>query len=40
MLKRNIKKTFQDLLNLADIRINGNKPWDIQVVNPAFYTRV
>jgi len=30
----------QNLLALADIKINGDRPWDIQVHNEAFYNRV
>ncbi len=29
-----------DYLRKADIQINGNRPWDIQVHNPRFYKRV
>ena len=28
------------MLLLADVKINGGRPWDIQVHNPAFYSRV
>ncbi len=34
------KQTVQEYLALADIQINGKRPWDIQVHNPKFYTRV
>lgn len=34
------KKTVQDILARADIRTNGNRPWDIQVNNEKFYSRV
>ncbi|HEY7885909.1 MAG TPA: cyclopropane fatty acyl phospholipid synthase, partial [Cellvibrionaceae bacterium] len=30
---------IQSLLALADIHINGERPWDIQVHNPDFYSR-
>lgn len=30
----------QELLNKADININGNRPWDIVIHNENFYTRV
>jgi len=40
MSRRNIKKTVQDILTLADVRINGNRPWDIQIHNEAFFARV
>lgn len=35
-----IKQTVQDLLASADIHINGNRPWDIQVHNENLYQRV
>ena len=31
---------MQKLLDLAGIRINGNHPWDIQILNDEFYGRV
>jgi len=34
------KQTVQKYLALADIKINGNRPWDIKVHNPKFYSRV
>lgn len=30
----------RELLDRADIRINGSRPWDIQVTNAAFFKRV
>lgn len=30
----------QNLLDLADVKINGNRPWDIQVHNEKLYQRV
>jgi cyclopropane-fatty-acyl-phospholipid synthase len=38
--KTNGKQTIQGIFNLADVRINGNRPWDIQVRNLSFYERV
>ena len=35
-----MKQTIQNLLDLADVKINGDNPWDIQVHNPDFYSRV
>lgn len=35
-----MKKQVEKLLNLADIKINGNRPWDIQVHNDNFYKKV
>jgi cyclopropane-fatty-acyl-phospholipid synthase len=40
MKKTNGKQTIQDIFDLADVRINGNRPWDIQVQNLLFYERV
>ncbi len=34
------KDTAEKLLQLADIRINGDRPWDIQVRNPDLYRKV
>jgi cyclopropane-fatty-acyl-phospholipid synthase len=31
---------FEGLLSLADVEINGNRPWDIRVHNDDFYPRV
>src|SRR5690348_14974871 len=36
----NAKKEVVDLLAIADIQVNGTRPWDIQVHNEAFYDRV
>ncbi|TSC92469.1 MAG: cyclopropane-fatty-acyl-phospholipid synthase [Candidatus Berkelbacteria bacterium Licking1014_7] len=35
-----MKKTIQDIFILADVQINGNRPWDIQVHNQKLYARV
>ncbi|HKK47225.1 MAG TPA: cyclopropane fatty acyl phospholipid synthase [Balneolaceae bacterium] len=35
-----LKKTIQDLLYAADVKINGDRPWDIQVHNDGLYSRV
>ena len=35
-----MKKQVQKLLDLADVKINGDRPWDIQVHNKNFYKRV
>ena len=35
-----MKQNVQDILNLADIKLNGDRPWDIKVRNPRFYSRV
>ena len=34
------QQTIQDLFESAEIRIDGSRPWDIQVNRPAFYRRV
>lgn len=34
------KEIFQQLLEPADIKINGDRPWDIQVHNDDLYSRV
>ncbi|MEJ5261308.1 MAG: cyclopropane fatty acyl phospholipid synthase [Ignavibacterium sp.] len=34
------KSLVKELLSLAEIEINGNKPWDIQVHDDRFYKRV
>ena len=39
-MKNKYKKIAEDILGLADIKINGNNPWDITVHNDDFYKRV
>jgi cyclopropane-fatty-acyl-phospholipid synthase len=34
------EETFKELLATADININGNRPWDMQIHNPKTYQRV
>jgi cyclopropane-fatty-acyl-phospholipid synthase len=34
------KKLTEELLALADVKVNGNRPWDIQVHDELFYSRV
>lgn len=34
------KQLLQSILDQADIKIDGSRPWDIQVHNDAFYTRL
>jgi len=34
------KQTLEGFLALADVRINGDRPWDIHVENPGFYGRI
>ena len=40
MIIKSMKQTVQDLLGHADIKINGKRPWDIQVNNQDLYPRV
>lgn len=35
-----VKRHIEKLLESADIRVNGHRPWDIQVYDPYFYKRV
>jgi cyclopropane-fatty-acyl-phospholipid synthase len=35
-----MKKLIQEVLSLADIRVNGNRPWDIIVHNEKLYARL
>jgi cyclopropane-fatty-acyl-phospholipid synthase len=34
------RKKIADILSLADVEINGVRPWDLQVHNSKFYTRI
>lgn len=34
------RQRVEALLELADIQVNGNRPWDIQVHDPRFFSRV
>lgn len=38
--EKNRSHMIQEILNLADVRINGDRPWDIRVGNEKFYERV
>jgi cyclopropane-fatty-acyl-phospholipid synthase len=40
MFARTAHHAVRDLFALADVRINGERPWDIQVHNPALFQRV
>jgi len=35
-----LKQKMQELLSIADVKINGKRPWDIQIHNEDFYQRV
>jgi len=37
---KNTKQKVEDLLELADVRIDGDRSWDIQVHNPELYKRI
>jgi cyclopropane-fatty-acyl-phospholipid synthase len=39
-MEEKAKKEIQKILDVADIKIDGNNPWDIQVKNPKLYSRV
>src|SRR3989344_3306184 len=40
MINTSYEKTCRELLEIADVQINGDRPWDIQVHNPAVYKRI
>ncbi len=40
MTPEHLRSKIEDLLALADIRIGGDRPWDIQVYNNRFYKKV
>ncbi|MCL0096872.1 cyclopropane fatty acyl phospholipid synthase [Thermodesulfovibrionales bacterium] len=40
MLWKNFYSKAEHMLSLADIKIGGNRPWDIQIHNKKFYARV
>jgi cyclopropane-fatty-acyl-phospholipid synthase len=40
MKKTNGKQVIQELFDFAGVRIDGNRPWDIQIRNPQFFERV
>lgn len=40
MLETKFKNKLQSLLSMADIEVNGNRPWDIQVHDERFFRRV
>lgn len=40
MVRAKFRKKIEHLLFLADVRINGDRPWDIQVNNEKLYPRV
>ena len=40
MKETNAKSVVQELLSMADVQINGDRPWDIQIRNHNFFERV
>ncbi len=40
MTTNKAKRIIEDLLSYADVTIGGNRPWDLQVHNNGFYSRV
>jgi cyclopropane-fatty-acyl-phospholipid synthase len=40
VMKEKYKKIAEEILSLAEVEINGNNPWDIQIHNNEFYRRV
>ena len=40
MTIKSMKQIVQDFLDRADVKINGKRPWDIQVNNQGLYLRV
>lgn len=40
MKTNKLRDFIQEILNPADITLNGNQPWDIKVLNEKFYRRV
>ena len=37
---KNPKQVAEEILSQADVKIDGKRPWDIEVRNPEFYSRV
>jgi cyclopropane-fatty-acyl-phospholipid synthase len=40
MASSNAEKVIRELLETADVHVNGSNPWDLQVHDPRFYERV
>ncbi|HYA63422.1 MAG TPA: cyclopropane fatty acyl phospholipid synthase [Candidatus Sulfotelmatobacter sp.] len=40
ILKRNLRMKVEDTLGVADVRVNGGRPWDIVVHDDRFYARL
>ena len=39
-MRHRLQATLQRLCDYADVRLGGDRPWDIEVHNPGFYARV
>lgn len=37
---KSVKQTIKDLLSSSDVKIDGERPWDIKVYHPDFYSRL
>ena len=40
MKSSNLKRKAQETFDIADVKINGDRPWDIQIHNENFYARI
>src|SRR5210317_1264210 len=40
MSSKGFRRRVERLLNYADVTINGDRPWDLQVKHPDFFRRV
>ncbi len=40
MPRKDAQRVIRELLAKADVRVDGNRPWDIRVRDPAFYGRL
>ena len=38
-MENKYKRITEEILALADVKINGNNPWDIRIYNDEFYRR-
>ncbi len=39
-MRNSLREHFQNILSVADVKVDGKRVWDIQVNNPLFYQRV
>lgn len=40
MPSNQLKRRVEEILAVADVRLNGDRPWDIQIHDERFYSRV